>query len=43
MLKMLKWTKAIYWVIFASLPPFIIFRLFQRYIMGGINIGGVKG
>lgn len=30
-------------LIFASLPPFLIFLLFQRHIMGGINIGGVKG
>lgn len=30
-------------LIFASLPPFVIFLFFQKYIMGGINIGGVKG
>lgn len=30
-------------LIFASIPPFLIFMLFQRHIMGGINIGGVKG
>lgn len=30
-------------LIFASLPPFIIFLLFQKHIMGGVNIGGVKG
>ena len=30
-------------LIFASIPPFLIFALFQRHIMGGINIGGVKG
>lgn len=29
--------------IYASIPPFIIFAIFQRYILGGINIGGVKG
>ena len=29
--------------IFASIPPFLIFALFQRRIMGGVNIGGVKG
>ncbi len=30
-------------LVFASLPPFLIFVLFQRHIMGGVNIGGVKG
>ncbi len=30
-------------LIFASVPPFIIFALFQKHIMGGVNIGGVKG
>ena len=30
-------------LVFASVPPFLIFALFQRHIMGGINIGGVKG
>ncbi|MBP3361164.1 MAG: carbohydrate ABC transporter permease [Clostridia bacterium] len=30
-------------MVFASVPPFIIFVLFQKYIMGGVNIGGVKG
>ncbi len=30
-------------LIFASIPQFLIFVLFQRHIMGGINIGGVKG
>lgn len=30
-------------LVFSSIPPFVIFVLFQRHIMGGINIGGVKG
>ncbi len=30
-------------LIFASIPPFVIFALFQDKIMGGVNIGGVKG
>lgn len=30
-------------LVFASIPPFIIFALFQRRILGGVNIGGVKG
>lgn len=30
-------------LIFASIPPFIIFVIFQNKIMGGINVGGVKG
>lgn len=30
-------------LVFASLPPFMIFVIFQKHIMGGINIGGVKG
>ncbi len=30
-------------LIFASVPPFLIFALFQKHIMGGVNIGGVKG
>lgn len=30
-------------LVLASLPPFLIFVIFQRHIMGGINIGGVKG
>ena len=30
-------------LVFASLPPFAIFVCFQKHIMGGINIGGVKG
>lgn len=29
-------------MIFASIPSFIIFAIFQKRIMGGINIGGVK-
>ncbi len=29
--------------VFASLPPFLIFALFQKKIMGGITMGGVKG
>lgn len=29
--------------IYASIPPFIIFAIFQRYILGGVNVGGVKG
>lgn len=29
--------------IFASLPPLLIFIIFQKRIMGGVNIGGVKG
>lgn len=29
-------------LVFASIPPFLIFVFFQRHIMGGINIGGVK-
>lgn len=28
---------------FSCIPPFLIFVCFQRYILGGINIGGVKG
>lgn len=28
---------------FAMIPTFLIFLVFQKYIMGGINIGGVKG
>lgn len=27
----------------ASIPPIITFCIFQKWIMGGINIGGVKG
>lgn len=30
-------------LVFASIPPFVIFVLFQRQILGGINVGGVKG
>lgn len=30
-------------LVFASIPPFLIFAIFQKHIMGGINIGGVKG
>ncbi len=30
-------------LVFASLPPFVIFVFFQRQILGGVNIGGVKG
>ena len=30
-------------LVFASIPPFIIFAIFQRQILGGINVGGVKG
>jgi len=30
-------------IIFAVLPQIIIFALFQKHIMGGINLGGVKG
>lgn len=30
-------------LVFASLPPFLIFVLFQKHILGGVNIGGVKG
>lgn len=29
--------------VFASIPPFLIFLIFQKRIMGGVNIGGVKG
>lgn len=29
--------------VFSSLPPFLIFLIFQKRIMGGVNIGGVKG
>lgn len=29
--------------IFSAIPPFIIFAVFQRYILGGITVGGVKG
>lgn len=30
-------------LVFASIPPFIIFVFFQKQILGGVNIGGVKG
>jgi multiple sugar transport system permease protein len=30
-------------LVIASIPPFLIFIIFQRHILGGINIGGVKG
>ena len=30
-------------LVFAAVPPFIIFVFFQKYIVGGINVGGVKG
>lgn len=30
-------------LVLASLPPFLIFAVFQKQIMGGVNIGGVKG
>ena len=30
-------------LIIAAMPPFIIFAFFNKYIMGGINVGGVKG
>ncbi|MBE7011896.1 MAG: carbohydrate ABC transporter permease [Ruminococcaceae bacterium] len=30
-------------LVFGSIPPFIIFAFFQRRIMGGITVGGVKG
>ncbi len=30
-------------MVFAILPQLIVFALFQKHIMGGINIGGVKG
>ena len=29
--------------VFASIPPLLIFSIFQKRIMGGVNIGGVKG
>ena len=29
-------------LLFAMLPKIIVFALFQKRIMGGINIGGVK-
>lgn len=30
-------------LLFVILPPSLIFIVFQRYIVGGVNIGGVKG
>ena len=30
-------------LIIASMPQLIIFAFFKKYIMGGINVGGVKG
>ncbi len=30
-------------LIFSSVPPFLIFFIFQKHILGGINVGGVKG
>ena len=30
-------------LIFASIPSFIIFCVFQKYIMGGVTLGAVKG
>ena len=30
-------------LVFASVPPFIVFVIFQKRILGGVNIGGVKG
>ena len=30
-------------LIFASIPSLIIFRVFQKYIMGGVTLGAVKG
>lgn len=30
-------------LVFASIPSFVIFALFQKQIMGGVNVGGVKG
>ena len=30
-------------LMFTSIPPFIIFAFFQKRILGGINVGGVKG
>jgi len=30
-------------IIFAVLPQLIIFALFQKHIIGGMNLGGVKG
>ena len=30
-------------LVFSCIPPFMIFAVFQKHIMGGVNIGGVKG
>lgn len=30
-------------LVISAIPPFIIYFIFQRQIMGGVNIGGVKG
>lgn len=30
-------------LIIASIPPFILFAIFQKHILGGVNVGGVKG
>lgn len=30
-------------LVISSVPGFLIFMLFQKYIVGGVNIGGVKG
>ncbi len=30
-------------LVFASVPPFIIFLFAQKQILGGVNVGGVKG
>ena len=30
-------------LIFASIPQFLIYVVFQKHIMGGVNVGGVKG
>lgn len=30
-------------LVFASIPPFLIFAIFQKKILGGVNVGGVKG
>ncbi len=30
-------------LVLASLPSFLIFLIFQRRILGGVNVGGVKG
>jgi len=30
-------------LIFSVVPQVLIFAIFQKQIMGGVNIGGVKG